>query len=55
MQGVFPEFSPTYAFLNRELDILASELHGIATQTDHKITLEEAETAHLHLNAVLRR
>lgn len=54
MQAAFPEFTPTYAFLNRELDILASELHELATQTDQQITLEEAETAHLHLNSILR-
>ena len=41
MPAAFPEFTPTYAFLNKELDILASELHELATQTDQQITIEE--------------
>ena len=42
MHGLYPEFIPTYKFLNTELKITAEELEEIATRTDYKITLEEA-------------
>ena len=54
MHGLFPEFVPTYKFLNTELHIIAEELQEIATRTDYKITLEEAEAAHTYLNSILK-
>ena len=48
------EFLPTYSFCNKELEIIASDLADIAVNTCTKITFEEAQQAHLHLNVILR-
>ena len=48
------EFLPTYKFLGSELAIIASDLADIAISTDTKITYQEAQQAHLHLNVILR-
>ena len=48
------EFLPSYRFCNKELEIIAADLADIAITTDTKITFEEAQQAHLHLNVILR-
>lgn len=48
------EFLPSYRFCNKELEITAADLTDIAVTTDTKITFEEAQQAHLHLNVILR-
>ena len=48
------EFFPNYNFINSELEILASYLADIAINTNQKITLEQAQQAHLQLNIILR-
>ena len=51
---MYREFLPTYEFINKELEIIAADLADIAVNTDTKITFEEAQKAHLHLNVILR-
>ncbi|DBB06834.1 TPA: hypothetical protein ACH3X3_009494 [Trebouxia sp. C0006] len=48
------EFLYTYRFINKELEIIASDLADIAVNTNTKSTFEEAQQAHLHLNVILR-
>ncbi|DBA97793.1 TPA: hypothetical protein ACH3X3_012665 [Trebouxia sp. C0006] len=48
------EFLPSYKFINTELEIIAADLRDLAVNTNTKITFEEAQQAHLHLNAIFR-
>ncbi|KAL0027951.1 hypothetical protein WJX79_005527 [Trebouxia sp. C0005] len=45
---------PDHNFVNSEAEILASDLADIAVNTDQKITFQQAQQAHLHLNVILR-
>lgn len=36
------------------LSLISGDLYDIATQTDEKLTLAQAEAAHQHLNPILR-